>query len=118
MHQLTIRWARIAACAGFAVFASVLALAQDVPKQGTVLQATTDIRLRDAPPEQKYGLFVDSPGRQVHTISAGEEVKVQAVDTVQVPFDRHTWVEVQTLKGDKGWAYFGSNGSSENFRVK
>jgi hypothetical protein len=118
MHRLTIRRARIAACAGLAAIASAVAIAADVPKPGTVLQATADVRLRDAPPEQRLGLFVDSPGPQIHTISAGEQVKVQAVDTVKVPFDQHIWVQVQTLKGDKGWAYFGSDGSSQNFRVK
>lgn len=110
----TIRRSCIAACVALAA----TAWAADMPKQGTVLQTTAEIKLRDAPPEQRLGLFVDSPGKEIHVVPAGTDVQVQAVDTVTVPFDQHTWVKVQTPKGDKGWAYFGSGASSANFKAR
>lgn len=87
-------------------------------QRGVTLEATGPVTLRDAPPEQRLGVFVESPGQETHTLPGGTKVKVEAVGRIKVPFDTHTWVKVRTEKGAEGWAYYGKDDSAENFKLK
>ncbi len=97
---------------------SSAAVAGELPQKGATLQTTNTVKLRQAPPQQSLGLFVGDPGKETHSLPAGTKVKVQQVDRVKVPFDQHTWVKVQAENGQEGWAYFGNDDKSANFKPK
>ena len=84
---------------------------------GSIVQSTGAITLRQTPPQQS-GPYVAGPGREVGTMQSGSRAQVQQVVQVRVPLGVHTWVRVRTDRGNEGWAFYGKDGQTQNFRTR
>jgi hypothetical protein len=53
--------------------------AGEVIARGASFETTVAVKLRDAPPEQALGIFVERPGKQIEELQPGAKVRVEAV---------------------------------------
>ena len=116
-RQLLKRVSSVASLLAFSLMPA-LAFGQAVTlEKGTLLQVGQQIKLRASPPSQNL-IFIGEPGKETNDVKSGEQVRVESVSKVKVPFGEHTWVKVKTQKGDSGWAFYGTDDKSQNFLVK
>ena len=84
-------------------------------KPGTTLKAGNSVKVRDAPPYEKFLVFIGKPGNEIQQLDSGETFQVKEVKQISVPFGKDIWIKGVTSKGTTGWAYYGNEEKTVNF---
>jgi hypothetical protein len=99
------------------LLASWQTLAQEVAiEPGITLKAQNAVKLRAAPPSQKFLFIVGEPGSEISSLKQGDEIKIQEVKEIAVPFGKDIWLKGKTEEGKTGWVYYGNKDQSTNFK--
>lgn len=82
---------------------------------GATLKAQNEVKLRTAPPSQKYLFVIAEPGNEINKLQQGEKIKVQEIKEIAIPLGKDIWLKGMTEKGQTGWVYYGTKDQSTNF---